>query len=1212
MRSPAVVALLAVSAGCAAGPERLPAPAEAPSATRLLPWPQEVAWLGGTRTLGPLRIHVAGDHVFLATARDTVRSCARPSSSPPVDLRIGAVDWGSAPEWLPAADREFLSAPGRSPEAYVLRVPAGGPIVIAGASPRGALYGAQTLNQLLLADPARARVPACAIRDWPESRWRCLSPSLTWYSGFNRLEGYDLNNWTLDEWKWLVDWSLLHKINAWAVCMYGYWPFTLDGYPGSELSLPSFRRDPATGLKAPWIFIHPNVRKEFWPEVCAYARARGIEMLAYIGKNSFNGGYFLRHPEARADGAVELLPFHPGVQDYWRAFTHRLLDMGFDGFVFEDPEANHVPNRNADCYRMFWEPWAKTYGYASVAQTDENKPPLGVHVEYYAWLFREFDGILRAWGAAHGRDVPVYLISHILLHRIMAESASDEERRRWFALVDAKQGRLVPFIINESDEAKYVAFFGPDRVASLGGRGGACTCAMRRIASVNNNTLGGPMGATVDYERDCQRRIVRAGGFGAMGYVFEWTNTEIFGYIAAQHLWRSAGVPGIDNDDPVGFLDYAYRLHYGDAAGALVARALDEGPCVNDAMVLEDVHGSQYPETGRALHRDYQLLAALADRAVGLAREAYHAYTGVEPDLERPAYEPQSFRWSAGDPEADRLFKTERLRHLYVSARRSQAMCEAALAHRLAQRRLAEGASTGAVLDALDRAVSAARENERIYQINYEDDYDWTDGLCSRVTERLEMERRQFLVASLGAGKPLRTWEFRKPGNALGWTTVHDLAAVEVADGFFSARASGDDPFMVQAQPLDIPVTPDCFVEVEMASDRSGMGQVFYGTDGAPFAEERSERFEMSAGPEPSVYRVTPKWQGRLTGLRVDFPPRSNVRVTAIRLAELPPGDLAAGLDRDRPPPPPARRLAVKPLFVPWEKQTDVVPARPAATEEGLYLSVDLGLHPAPDYYRLGVVFTVQLAGDDGGWRTVFRRAVTRRSRGRRSRGWEHWDIPLGAKAGMGGRPLRVRLVTDSYSRAQDRAWPTWRWAVWGAPRLVRIGADGGRRVLYDFVERLGECRALVRLDSDGRERPFDPAGEDSTGATFRRAEAAEVPAPQRPAIAAYAPHRNGAAGVTIGEYEVRVPDTATDTPIRRRPQDGFRGTDALPYRTSQGGQVADGRLKLPEKLTTYLEKPAHSVTVPTSAADSLSRKHMAATFSTDNRVPVLRLYKAF
>src|SRR3546814_4606355 len=46
-------------------------------------------------------------------------------------------------------------------------------------------------------------------------RCRCLAPTLTWYSGWNRLEGYDICNFSEGEWKWLADWSLLHKCNAW-------------------------------------------------------------------------------------------------------------------------------------------------------------------------------------------------------------------------------------------------------------------------------------------------------------------------------------------------------------------------------------------------------------------------------------------------------------------------------------------------------------------------------------------------------------------------------------------------------------------------------------------------------------------------------------------------------------------------------------------------------------------------------------------------------------------------------------------------------------------------------------------------------------------------------------------------------------------------------------------------------------------------------------
>ena len=74
------------------------------------------------------------------------------------------------------------------------------------------------------------------------------------------------------------------------------------------------------------------------------------------------------------------------MHEYWDAFIKRILELGFNGFVFEDPETYHVPNQNELCYKTFWEPWAEKYGFRSVADTDQNKPPLGVHVEYYTWL----------------------------------------------------------------------------------------------------------------------------------------------------------------------------------------------------------------------------------------------------------------------------------------------------------------------------------------------------------------------------------------------------------------------------------------------------------------------------------------------------------------------------------------------------------------------------------------------------------------------------------------------------------------------------------------------------------------------------------------------------------------------------------------------------------------------------------------------------------
>jgi len=903
-----------------------PAVALGAPSLKLLPYPQQVEVDGGSLPLGPA--HIVTDGVPSPTERiaaDTLRRFL-PSVGRAVTVRLGSVEEGYDQAWLAPAEREFLSSPeGLKPEASVVTVTPEG-ITVVGQSRWGMLYGVQTVNQL--AREASGSLPRLTIRDWPDMPWRCLSPTLTWYSGWNRLEGYDLCNWSLGEWKWLVDWSLLHKMNAWAVCMYGYWPFDLPGYEESTLQVDSSVYDPATGRKTPRRSVHANIRKEFLPELLAYARERGIRVYAYIGKNSFNGGYILRHPEANAGGAAEALPFAPGVHDYWDAFIGRILESGFDGFVFEDPEAYHVPNQNEECFRAFWEPWAKQYGFGSREETDQNKPPLGVHIEYYCWLFRQFHDAIDRHAQRLGWPAETFLISHILLSRIVGESKSSEEMRRWFELVDEKHGQKVRFIINEADEAKYTALFGGDRVASLGGRGGSCLCAWRRMTGVNNNATGGPMGASVDWERDCQRRIYRAGGFGAMGYTFEWRSNEIYGYIAAQHLWRHDGVPGINNEDQIGFLDHAYRMHYGDRVGPLVARALDTSPSVNDAMVLEEIHGAQYPETGRAIHRDYQLLAARADQAMELAREAYRLWAGHEPDLFRPAYQPERFRWSGQDAAADRLFKEESLRWLCVELRRAQVLCEAALAHRLAARRAAEGTSTGAVVRSLDRAIAMADENQRLYQVNFDDDYDWNEGLCVKLADRFR--------------------ELREP---------------------FAKAAPGQVP----------------------------------------------EELRASLGA---------------------------------------------------------------PLYIPWQKLTDIVPATHDAKGPGLYVSVDLGINALREEACLGAVFTVE-ARSGADTHTLFRRAL-----GRYDLAWEHWDIPLPNEVGRRG-PVAIRLLADAYSRAQNRDALSWQWPIWGDPQVVEVGADGARRTLYRLADHADDAQPFVILDGDGRERAFDQVGGDSTGAAF-------------------------------------------------------------------------------------------------------------------------------
>ena len=168
-------------------------------------------------------------------------------------------------------------------------------------------------------------------------------------------------------------------------------------------------------------------------------------------------------------------------------------------------------------------------------------------------------------------------------------------------------------------------------------------------------------------------------------------------------------------------------------------------------------------------------------------------------------------------------------------------------------------------------------------------------------------------------------------------------------------------------------------------------------------------------------------------------------------------------------------------MFIPWEKITESLPARKTAEKPGLYLSTNIGLDQRQDLYKLGVVFTV-LAEKDGQWQTIFRRVVDRRCMG-----WERWDIPVPSKS------AKLRFVTDSYSRAQDRSATTWNWALWGKPQLVEVASGGKRNVKYDFASHIDQSRAIVRLDSDGKERPFDAKFKDSTGATFTLAVAGPI-----------------------------------------------------------------------------------------------------------------------
>ena len=202
-----------------------------PTMLALLPFPQDVTVTPGSVAIGKPQFRFRQKRTqALQIAIDSLLRYAGDRSGKLV-VNLGSLLEGYENEWLSASDSQWLAANDRSPEASVIGITKQG-VTVVGKGGEGMLYGVQTINQLLIEArrQSKSNLPCLQIRDWPDLKWRCLSPQLAWYACFARYEGFDIGNWSEAEWKWLADWSLLHKCNAWAVCMYGAWPFTLPGY----------------------------------------------------------------------------------------------------------------------------------------------------------------------------------------------------------------------------------------------------------------------------------------------------------------------------------------------------------------------------------------------------------------------------------------------------------------------------------------------------------------------------------------------------------------------------------------------------------------------------------------------------------------------------------------------------------------------------------------------------------------------------------------------------------------------------------------------------------------------------------------------------------------------------------------------------------------------------------------------------------------------
>ena len=141
------------------------------------------------------------------------------------------------------------------------------------------LYGVQTVCQLARdaqRKNKRNTIPCLRIRDWPDMKWRCLSPTTDLVLRLEPSRG--IRPAATGQKASGNGLSIGHcSTNAMPgpFCMYGYWPFTLPGHAEETLDVDLFSITLKRGeRKEAWRFVHPNIRNEFFPKVAFNARQR--------------------------------------------------------------------------------------------------------------------------------------------------------------------------------------------------------------------------------------------------------------------------------------------------------------------------------------------------------------------------------------------------------------------------------------------------------------------------------------------------------------------------------------------------------------------------------------------------------------------------------------------------------------------------------------------------------------------------------------------------------------------------------------------------------------------------------------------------------------------------------------------------------------------------------------------------------------------------
>lgn len=527
-----------------------------------------------------------------------------------VALKGGA----AAPE---GANRELFTRQG-----YTLKVESDG-CEIGYAAHDGFVNALSTLKQLFVKQDGGYAMDFCDIVDWPAVEWRAVSNTFAWYAGYGRL-GFDMQLWGYDEWEEYLNICSDFKINQFNMCMYGYWPFEFDEYPETVL-----RRMPVrvwNRESRSWVTVeyqHPNLSDEFLSRLIAYGHSLGVSFFAYVGLNSYSGGY----PSEHRDKRMKLPAGSPYINDfdrlclsdessiaYLEKALRRIVRLGYDGIDFEESE------------EAFW--------YCDCPRCYENflkgrTPEEASHIANNKLLYTLYKAIREEnprclIGTRSWRQPPLEKPEALLEE--MVESIPRDVGLFW------APGLYVP----DSEFEKWAAAFGKQRIWGRDTESNAvASCFGRLVRIMRRNGLRCDEEANDQFlEEDIRQHIgsAKLGVKGINGYMFEWYGFFIHLFAHAFYGWGAE----MEAED---FYAYATGAVFGDALADDVLYILMNMFTIHESQMK--IFPTEFPFARNKVEpRDIPRLRQAIEDWPELMDRIDHVQKAVAADEQLKVYEP--------------------------------------------------------------------------------------------------------------------------------------------------------------------------------------------------------------------------------------------------------------------------------------------------------------------------------------------------------------------------------------------------------------------------------------------------------------------------------------------------------------------------------------------------------------------------------------------